>query len=76
MSEHIQKYIKDVKKINEEIKAIKSADCIMDYDSKTEIIKSKMKAIEAVDMLLTMEAVAGVNIVLDNSMAKNSIEIK
>lgn len=37
MSKHIKKYIDDVNKINEEIKAIKSADCIMDYDAKTEI---------------------------------------
>ena len=60
MSEHIKKYINDINKINEEIKAIKSADCIMDYDAKTEIINHKMKAIEAVNMIFKMTASAGV----------------
>lgn len=58
MSEHIKKYIDDVNKINEEIKAIKSADCIMDYDAKTEIINHKMSAIKQLDMMIqtiTME---------------------
>ncbi len=61
MSEHIKKYIEDVNKINEEIKAIKSADCIMDYDAKTEIINRKMKAIEAIDMFFRMNVSAGVS---------------
>lgn len=61
MSEHIKKYIEDVNKINEEIKAIKSADCIMDYDAKTEIINHKMKAIESIDMFFRMNVSAGVS---------------
>ena len=40
MSEYIQKYIQTVNKINEEIKAIKSVDCIMDYNSKNRNYKS------------------------------------
>jgi hypothetical protein len=62
MSEYIKKYIEDVNKINEEIKAIKSADCIMDYDAKTEIINHKMKAIETIDMNFKTLVSAGVHI--------------
>lgn len=62
MSEYIQKYIQSVNKINEEIKAIKSVDCIMDYDSKTEIINHKMKAIEAIDMNFKTLVSAGIHI--------------
>lgn len=51
MSEHIKKYIEDVNKINEEIKAIKSADCIMDYDTKTEIIDMKKRTINELTSL-------------------------
>lgn len=60
MSTNIKEYIENVNKINEEIKAIKSADCIMDYDAKTEIINQKIKAIAALDMVFKMTASAGV----------------
>ena len=59
MIEHIEKYTKDVNKIYEEIKAIKSADCIMDYDAKTEIINNKMKIIQVLDMSFNMTVTAG-----------------
>lgn len=59
MSEHIEKYIKDINIINEEIKAIKSADCFMDYDAKTDIINLKMKQIALIDMNYNMLATIG-----------------
>ena len=62
MSANIQEYIQAVNKINEEIKAIKSVDCIMDYDSKTEIINHKMKEIEAIDMNFKTLVSAGIHI--------------
>jgi hypothetical protein len=58
--EEYYEYIEKINKKNEEIKAIKSAECIMDYDAKTEIINQKMKAIEALDMVFKMTASAGV----------------
>lgn len=54
MIKDIIKYIEDVNKISEEIKAIKSADCIMDYDAKTEIINQKMKAISQLNIMVEM----------------------
>lgn len=45
MAYNISEYLQNVNKISEEIKAIKSADCIMDYDTKTEIIDMKKRAI-------------------------------
>lgn len=54
MIKDITKYIEDVNKISEEIKAIKNADCIMDYDAKTEIINQKMKAISQLNIMVGM----------------------
>ena len=34
-------YLERVNQLNEEIKVIKSVECIMDYDTKTEIINKK-----------------------------------
>jgi len=59
MTENIKEYLENVNKINEEIKAIKSADCVMDYDAKTEIINQKMGAIQSLDMVFKMTASAG-----------------
>ena len=61
MAYNIDEYLQNVNRINEEIKAIKSADCIMDYDAKTEIINHKMKAIESIDMFFRMNVSAGIS---------------
>lgn len=45
MAYNITEYLQNINRINEEIKAIKSTDCIMDYDAKTEIIDMKKRVI-------------------------------
>lgn len=45
----MSEYIKKINRIFEEIKQIKSAECIMDYDTKTEIIQAKKRVIEAME---------------------------
>jgi len=47
-------YIKEINNIYIEIKQIKSSECILDYDSKTEIINIKMKAIASLENINTM----------------------
>lgn len=48
-----KEYIEKVNEIQQKIKVIKSADCIMDYDEKTELINALK-----VSMNLTAEAFA------------------
>lgn len=75
MSEHIKKYINDVNKINEEIKAIKSADCIMDYDAKTEIINHKMSAIKQLDMMVQTITMENFYLAKDESLQEKELEL-
>ena len=75
MNEHIKKYIDDVNKINEEIKAIKSADCIMDYNAKTEIINHKMSAIKQLDMMIQIITMENLYIAEDKQLQEKGKEL-
>lgn len=65
MSYNIQEYIKSTNKIYEEIRAIKSADCIMDYDTKTEIIDMKKRAIAELDSMTSTLLASGIPLSFD-----------
>ena len=59
-------YIEQINKIYMEIKEIKSAECVMDYDAKTEVIQIKMKAIANLENINTMLASGGCDGVLES----------
>lgn len=59
---NINEYLQNVNKISEEIKAIKSADCIMDYDTKTEIIDMKKRVIAELTCLHNTIVASGIEL--------------
>lgn len=75
MAYNIAEYLKKVNQINEEIKAIKSADCIMDYDAKTEIINHKMSAIKQLDMMVQTITMENFYLAKDESLQKKEKEL-
>lgn len=75
MAYNIDEYLQNVNRINEEIKAIKSADCIMDYDAKTEIINHKMSAIKQLDMMIQTITMENLYIVQDKQFQEKEKEL-
>jgi len=71
MSYNINEYIQKVNQINEEIKAIKSADCIMDYDTKTEIINFKKSIIAELSSLHNNVLASGIELSFDATGEKD-----
>ena len=72
MAYNIDEYLQNVNRINEEIKAIKSADCIIDYDAKTQIIDMKKRAIAGLTSLHNTIITSGME--LDFSIAGENDE--
>lgn len=62
MAYNITEYLQNINRINEEIKAIKSADCIMDYDAKTEIIDMKKRLIAKLTCLHNTIVASGIEL--------------
>lgn len=75
MAYNIDEYLQNVNRINEEIKAIKSADCIMDYDAKTEIINHKMSAIKQLDMMVQTITMENFYLAKDESLQEKELEL-
>ena len=74
MAYNIDEYLQNVNRINEEIKAIKSADCIMDYDTKTEIIDMKKRAIAELTSLNNAVLASGIELNF-NAAGENDKEL-
>ena len=53
-------FLEKINKAYQEIKEIKSEECIMDYDSKTEIINARMRAIELLTSTTALAMSGGV----------------